>query len=103
MRFIMTKYAINALRSNISFITGLELSHADNYTCVAENPHGSDSATWRVVVLRPPAPPGLALLEARSRELELELKPALRAPGHAIPKTYTIHWRLTSPEVSTVI
>ncbi|CAB3253560.1 unnamed protein product [Arctia plantaginis] len=79
-------------------IRGLELSHADNYTCVAENPHGSDSATWRVVVLRPPAPPGLALLEARSRELELELRPALRAPGHAIPKTYTIHWRLTSPE-----
>lgn len=75
------------------------MSHADNYTCVAENPHGSDSATWRVIVLRPPAPPGLALLEARSRELELELRPAPRAPGHAIPKTYSLHWRLATPEV----
>lgn len=79
-------------------IRGLELSHADNYTCVAENPHGSDSATWRLVVLRPPAPPGLALLEARSRELELELRPASRTPGHAIPKSYSLHWRLASPE-----
>ncbi|KAJ8730195.1 hypothetical protein PYW07_017233 [Mythimna separata] len=79
-------------------IRGLELSHADNYTCVAENPHGSDSATWRVIVLRLPAPPGLALLEARSRELELELRPAPRSPGHAIPKTYSLHWRLASPE-----
>ncbi|KAM3964353.1 cell adhesion molecule Dscam2 [Aphomia sociella] len=79
-------------------IRSLELSHADNYTCVAENPHGSDAATWRVVVLRPPTPPGLALLEARSRELELELRPALRAPGHALPKAYTLHWRLATPE-----
>ncbi|KAG6445859.1 hypothetical protein O3G_MSEX004154 [Manduca sexta] len=79
-------------------IRGLELSHADNYTCVAENPHGSDSVTWRVVVLRPPPPPALGLLEARPRELELELRPALRAPGHAIAKTYNLHWRLASPE-----
>ncbi|XP_072932101.1 cell adhesion molecule Dscam2-like [Epargyreus clarus] len=79
-------------------IRGLELSHADNYTCVAENPHGSDSVTWRVFVLRPPTPPSLALLEARSRELELDLRPAPRAPGHAIPKAYTIHWRLAAPE-----
>lgn len=77
----------------------LDLSYADNYTCVAENPHGSDSVTWRVVVLKPPAAPGLALLEARSRELELELRPAPRAQGHAIPKAYTLHWRLASPEV----
>ncbi|KAJ0177118.1 hypothetical protein K1T71_007127 [Dendrolimus kikuchii] len=79
-------------------IRGVELSHADNYTCVAENPHGSDSVTWKVVILRPPVPPGLALLEARSRELELELRPAPRAPGHALPKAYTLHWRLASPE-----
>ncbi|XP_063362199.1 cell adhesion molecule Dscam2-like isoform X1 [Cydia amplana] len=79
-------------------IRGLELSHADNYTCVAENPHGSDSATWRVVVLRPPAPPALALLEARSRELELDMRPAPRAPGHALPKSYSLHWRLAAPE-----
>ncbi|XP_052759492.1 cell adhesion molecule Dscam2-like isoform X1 [Galleria mellonella] len=79
-------------------IRSLDLSHADNYTCVAENPHGSDSATWRIVVLRPPIPPGLALLEARSRELELELRPAPRSPGHALPKAYTLHWRLATPE-----
>lgn len=81
------------------FLVGLELSHADNYTCVAENPHGSDSVTWRVYVLRPPTPPGLALLEARSRELELDLRPAPRAQGHALPKAYTLHWRLAAPEV----
>ncbi|KAL0892915.1 hypothetical protein ABMA27_014593 [Loxostege sticticalis] len=79
-------------------IRNLDLSHADNYTCVAENPHGSDSVTWRVVVLRPPAPPTLALIEARPRELELELRPALRAPGHALPKAFAIHWRLATPE-----
>ncbi|KAI8435829.1 hypothetical protein MSG28_004046 [Choristoneura fumiferana] len=79
-------------------IRGLELSHADNYTCVAENPHGSDSATWRVVVLRPPAPPALALLDARSRELELEIRPAARVSGHAVPKSYSLHWRLAAPE-----
>ncbi|CAH2037690.1 unnamed protein product, partial [Iphiclides podalirius] len=79
-------------------LEGLELSHADNYTCVAENPHGSDSVTWRVIVLRPPAPPSLALLEARSRELELDLRPTPRAPGHALPKAYTLHWRLATPE-----
>ncbi|KAL4709858.1 hypothetical protein ACJJTC_003821 [Scirpophaga incertulas] len=79
-------------------IRNLDLSHADNYTCMAENPHGSDSVTWRLVVLRPPSPPSLALLEARARELELELRPALRTPGHALPKTFAIHWRLTSPE-----
>lgn len=82
-----------------TFQIGLELSHADNYTCVAENPHGSDSTTWRVIVLRPPAAPGLALLEARPRELELELRPAPKAPGHALPKSYSLHWRLASPEV----
>lgn len=76
------------------------MSHADNYTCVAENPHGSDSVTWRVIVLRPPAPPSLALLEARSRELELDLRPTPRAPGHALPKAYTLHWRLATPEVN---
>ncbi|XP_037872857.1 cell adhesion molecule Dscam2 isoform X2 [Bombyx mori] len=79
-------------------IRGLELSHADNYTCVAENPHGSDSVTWKVIVLRPPAPPGLMLLEARSRELELDLRPAQRAQGHAVAKVFTIHWRLASLE-----
>ncbi|XP_045771663.1 Down syndrome cell adhesion molecule-like protein Dscam2 [Maniola jurtina] len=79
-------------------IRSLELSHADNYTCVAENPHGSDSVTWRVYVLRPPTPPGLALVEARSRELELELRQAPRAQGHALPKAYTLHWRLAAPE-----
>ncbi|XP_041978184.1 Down syndrome cell adhesion molecule-like protein Dscam2 isoform X2 [Aricia agestis] len=79
-------------------IRNLELSHADNYTCLAENPHGSDSVTWRVFVLRPPTPPGLALLEARSRELEIDLRPAPRSPGHALPKAYTLHWRLASPE-----
>ncbi|CAG4980130.1 unnamed protein product [Colias eurytheme] len=79
-------------------IRNLELSHADNYTCVAENPHGSDSVTWRVIVLRPPSPPGLSLLEARSRELELELRPAPRVPGHALAKAFTLHWRLAAPE-----
>ncbi|CAG9094267.1 unnamed protein product [Plutella xylostella] len=79
-------------------IRSLELSHADNYTCVAENPHGSDSVTWKVIVLRPPVPPTLALVEARARELELELRPAARAPGHALAKAYTLHWRLAAPE-----
>ncbi|XP_063825275.1 cell adhesion molecule Dscam2-like [Ostrinia nubilalis] len=79
-------------------IRNLDLSHADNYTCVAENPHGSDSVTWRVVVLRPPAPPTLALMEARPRELELEIRPAPRAPGHALPKAFAVHWRLATPE-----
>lgn len=69
---------------------------------MAENPHGSDSVTWRVYVLRPPTPPGLALIEARSRELELELRPAPRAQGHALPKAYTLHWRLAAPEVSYI-
>lgn len=82
-----------------TLILGLELAHADNYTCVVENPHGSDSATWRVVVLRPPSPPSLALLEARPRELELELRPTPRTPGHALPKTYSLHWRLTAQDV----
>lgn len=82
---------------------GLELAHTDNYTCVVENPHGSDSATWRVVVLRPPSPPGLALLEARPRELELELRPTPRTPGHALPKAYSLHWRLTAQDVRTAI
>lgn len=77
----------------------MELAHADNYTCIAENPHGSDLVTWRVVVLRPPAPPSLVLIEARPRELELELRPAPRTPGHAPAKAYTLHWRLTDPEV----
>lgn len=85
------------------YFLDLDLSHADNYTCVAENPHGSDSVTWRVVVLRPPAPPTLALIEARPRELELELRPALRAPGHALPKAFAIHWRLATPEVSFIM
>ncbi|XP_045529464.1 Down syndrome cell adhesion molecule-like protein Dscam2 isoform X2 [Pieris brassicae] len=79
-------------------IRNLELQHADNYTCVAENPHGSDSVTWRVFVLRPPSPPGLALIEARSRELELEIRASPRVPGHAIPKEHTLHWRLAAPE-----
>ncbi|RVE41964.1 hypothetical protein evm_013388 [Chilo suppressalis] len=79
-------------------IRNLDLSHADNYTCLAENPHGSDSVTWRVVVLRPPPPPTLALIEARPRDLELELRPAPRTPGHAMPKAFTLHWRLTTPE-----
>ncbi|XP_050670945.1 cell adhesion molecule Dscam2-like [Leptidea sinapis] len=79
-------------------IRSLELSHSDNYTCVAENPHGSDSITWRVFVLKQPPPPGLALIEARSRELELDLRPAPRTPGHAIAKAFTLHFRLASPE-----
>ncbi|GBP65092.1 Down syndrome cell adhesion molecule-like protein Dscam2 [Eumeta japonica] len=79
-------------------IKGLELFHADNYTCVAENPHGSDSVTWRMIVLKPPAPPTLALLEARPRDLQLELRPPPRVPGHALPKGYTLHWRLAAPE-----
>lgn len=89
------------MRNNVLsiLILGLELAYADNYTCVVENPHGSDSATWRVVVLRPPSPPSLALLEARPRELELELRPTPRTPGHALPKTYSLHWRLTAQEV----
>ncbi|KAI5651983.1 immunoglobulin domain-containing protein [Phthorimaea operculella] len=80
------------------FIRNVELSHADNYTCVAENPHGSDSVTWKLAVLRPPSPPNLALVEARSRELELELRPVPRAPGYAVPKVYSVHWRLAAPD-----
>jgi hypothetical protein len=59
--------------------------------------------TWRLVVLKPPSPPALALIEARPRELELELRPASRTPGHALPKAFTLHWRLTTPEVSILL
>ncbi|XP_059351866.1 cell adhesion molecule Dscam2-like isoform X2 [Daphnia carinata] len=73
-------------------LTDLKRSDTGNYTCSVTTGFVSDSITYQLVVLVPPAPPVLHVFQTNAQQIQMQWK--VEDDGGSPVRGYLLHWRL---------
>ncbi|KAI9558120.1 hypothetical protein GHT06_014873 [Daphnia sinensis] len=86
------EFTVKNKTNSYTSLTDLKRSHTGNYTCSVTTGFVSDSITYQLIVLVPPAPPVLHVFQTNAQQIQMQWK--VEDDGGSPVRGFLLHWRL---------